>query len=935
MNLSSDVAFSFQSDAAGQGIFRVLQFNGEEKLGDLYRFDIQLVTHSEQVDPAKMLDSKCGLLIDCYGKKREFSGILSEFSFLKSTENGFLYQATLVPKLWLLTQFTTNEVYLGLNLSETLTQLFDEAGITADEYDLSQISNYRNWEYRCQFGENHYNFLKRITEREGVYFFFEQKDQQEKAVFCNKNNQHPSDILQTTYSPITSTSYATGTPVIYQWTEHNQRVPKEVIVKDYNNDQPSVDLSAKAQIDAKGLGEVFRYCDNLLDLEEAKSIADIRAEEIASGKTQFFGASLDVSFAAGYPVQITSHPLSKLNIEYIPILVSHSGFAPDMAQIHTQEEQPYKNTIQAIASSVQFRPSATTEKPRFYGVLNAIIDSEGDGQYAQLDSRGRYKVKLPFDRRARDGAQASWWFPMSQTNAGSNSGMHFPLLKGTEVLLSFIGGDPDRPIITGAVPNAAQPSVVREDNHTKNKIKTAANNLIELEDEAGSERIKLFSPNSNSYFHLGAANPVNANGIMLMTEGGFYQEVVSGSQITLTTNKKLDDDGNPIPVTTSLLDSADVAEDLIDEAEIDDSLFMQADENSGKLGDKIPNERTGEYHFLRRTGEQYTWTDGNTYTFGGSKDFNYGNGYEVSYVEFDGRTKWDGSFELDYFSIPGYDPDKLLIGKTIGDTYEYQAGNKEEVYFGLDEVSRGATLATTEVKATGVNTSASISALNFNFEAGLKFDLTVAAAVDLSFGPKFERSEADVGLTGVQGVKVMSANEVALHVTPLVAPPAAPTATWAKAVVGAAETLTKLGLMDAAVRPENSAGSVVLSTTDVKMSYAGPLNQISINAAGTKINTTKISITTAASATISAAAAINIRGSAVSVSGTTALNCKAPTLTLRGATATSVQGSAVSVKANAALSLQGATINMKANAMGQVNAGGMLKVSASGMVQIG
>ena len=804
MSLSSDVNFSFQCDSIVSDEFRVLQFNGTESLGDLYQFDIQLISHSDALDTDALLEGNCTFTIEGYGKKRSFNGILSNFNYLKATENGYLYEATLVPRLWLLTQFTTNEVYLGLNLSETLILLFDEAGLTSDEYDLSLISSYRKWDYRCQFGESHYNFLKRITEREGVYFYFEENNQKTKVIFCNKNNQHPAEKHNAIYSSITGNSYKKGFPVIFLWTQNNQRVPKEVIVKDYNNDQPSVDLSAKALIDDNGMGEVFRYCDNLLDLDEAMELADIRAEELLMQKTRFFGNSLDVEISPAFPLSLTCHPLGKLNCEYTPISVSHNGYAPDLSQIHQINEQPYSNTIQAINADVQFRPEQRTDKPRFYGVLNAIVDSEGDGQYAHLDRRGRYKVVLPFDRKGRDGAQASWWIPMSQPNAGDNSGMHFPLLKGAEVLLSFIGGDPDRPVITGAVPNASKPSVVREDNHTQNKIKTAANNIIEMEDEADSERIKLYSPNSNSYFHLGAANPINGNGIMMMTSGGYYQEIGGGYQVTLVTSSNLSDalheaptpaegedsadmtDGTNVSGTQplNLLDGSDIAKDLLNERNL--TTFQKADD-TGMLGDEMTaaEERSGEYFIQREFGEKYFWNDGNTHTFGGSKDFSYGNAYEINYVDPDSVTDWDGNFPIDE-KFSDDDIDKMLTSKTIGDTYDYQRGVAKDRLYGesysvhvghaamegqalTSNISAGvygadidaklsgfsleldASLVRMSVDLTGIGLSLSKAAREIEFFAG-EYEKGVKESIDLKAGTTFTAVSGEVLPTPITGI---------------------------------------------------------------------------------------------------------------------------------------------------------------------------------------
>lgn len=958
MSLSSDVRFSFQCDSIAQDEFRVLQFSGTESLGELYQFDIQLISHSDTLDTDALLEGNCTLTIESYGKKRDFNGILSNFNYLKTTENGYLYQATLVPRLWLLTQFTTNEVYLGLNLSETLTLLFDEAGLTSDEYDLALISSYRKWDYRCQFGESHYNFLKRITEREGVYFYFEQNNQKAKAIFCNKSNQHPVENCNAIYSAVTGNSYSEGSPVIFQWTQNNQRVPKEVIVKDYNNDQPSVDLSAKSLIDSSGMGEVFRYCDNLVDLDEAKELADIRAEELLMQKTRFYGNSLDVEISPAFPLNLTGHPLGKLNCEYTPVSVSHNGYAPDLSQIHQINEQPYSNTIQAITADIQFRPSLKTEKPRFYGVLNAIIDSEGDGKYAHLDSRGRYKVVLPFDRKGRDGAQASWWIPMSQPNAGDNSGMHFPLLKGAEVLLSFIGGDPDRPVITGAVPNASKPSIVSEENHTANKIQTAAGNVIELEDDEDNKRIKLFSPNGYTYMHLGAANPFEAEGFMFLTQKQWFQEIAGGYQTTLISKAAAEDlagvaddqkafkDTTPADAIDSTRTDAIRSNPSQDNGTVTDIIDEQAlfqfpwlfgsDTGEIKPSEFFSNshERSGIANFHRETGEKYTWTDGNTYTFGGSKDFNYGNSYEVSYVETEGRSTWDGSFGLDYFSIPGYDPDKLLISKTIGDTYDYQTGNKEEVYFGLDEVSRGATLATTEVKATGVNTSASLSVLNFEFDVGCKFSVNLGPSFEITKGPQLSKSDASQDITGASGVDIGSGalGSICLFNSPGITPWSAG-ATWDGAVNNALSTAATLEAQSAGAKRGKTTW-LEIGAAKLEMA-ATPASTFKLLPAGTNINTPKFTLTTSATTDITAATAVNIKGSVITATGTTGPSVfKAPILGLKGTTTANLTGGAVMAKANTALTLQGGAVTIKSKAICNVQASGLIKVSGT-VVQLG
>ena len=166
----------------------------------------------------------------------------------------------------------------------------------------------------------------------------------------------------------------------------------------------------------------------------------------------------------------------------------------------------YRNYFTAIPGTVQFRPEAKTEKPKISGTISGMIDAAGSGQYAELDSQGRYKILFPFDLSGRTGGKASNWVRMAQPYVGSDHGMHFPLHKGTEVLITFIDGDPDRPVIAGAVPNPETPSRVNGDNQSKSRLVSASGNEFHMEDAVGSERIILNSPNQQSFIRIGAPN---------------------------------------------------------------------------------------------------------------------------------------------------------------------------------------------------------------------------------------------------------------------------------------------------------------------------------------------------------------------------------------------------------------------------------------------
>jgi hypothetical protein len=167
----------------------------------------------------------------------------------------------------------------------------------------------------------------------------------------------------------------------------------------------------------------------------------------------------------------------------------------------------YHNSFSAIPEDAQFRPERTAHKPKIAGTMHAHIDAEGSGEYAELDDHGRYKIRLPFDINDDHGdGKASAFVRMAQPYAGTEHGMHFPLHKGTEVLLTFIDGDPDRPIIAGAVPNPDTMSPVTSANQSESVIKTAGDNKIRIEDRVGTERIIMETPTDNTWVRMGAPN---------------------------------------------------------------------------------------------------------------------------------------------------------------------------------------------------------------------------------------------------------------------------------------------------------------------------------------------------------------------------------------------------------------------------------------------
>jgi type VI secretion system secreted protein VgrG len=175
-----------------------------------------------------------------------------------------------------------------------------------------------------------------------------------------------------------------------------------------------------------------------------------------------------------------------------------------------EHEDVYLVEIDAIPADTQFRAESVTAWPRIFGYENGVVDGPAESEYAQIDELGRYNAKFKFDESAlKKNGKATTWVRMMQPHGGDIEGFHFPLRKGTEVVFSFLGGDPDRPVISGVVPNAVKPSPVTQSNYTKNVVQTGSYNRLEIEDKAGNEWIRLSTPYAQSFLNMGLAYPTH------------------------------------------------------------------------------------------------------------------------------------------------------------------------------------------------------------------------------------------------------------------------------------------------------------------------------------------------------------------------------------------------------------------------------------------
>ncbi len=489
------INFSFRSTVLAEDVFQVVRFEGEEEISRLFRFEIYLVSRDPNIDLSAVLDAQAYLSLSTHKNTRYFHGMLAVFEQGgRLPDDLYCYRAILVPRIWILTQSRQNQIYQ----KKTIPQIVENEllntdnkgshpilteGMKTDDYAVLMSNDYPEREYVVQYDETDLNFVSRLMEHEGIFYFFEHSDSQEKWVIADSNIEFPNvaGSMDVPYKDVAG-SLSFESAAIHEFTRIHRHIPNKVLLKDFNYREPHVTMQADNIVDDFGIGLVAEYGAHFKTPEEGVDFAKIRAEEFQCVQNVYVGKSNNGVFSSGHLYALTEHFRDDFNQNYLLTKVKHIG-SQEIETWNTIGNTQYYNEFNCISAEIAYRPERITPKPKLYGVMNGIIDSEQEGlNRADIDEYGRYKVLMPFDISGVGPGKASRRIRMAQPYGGSQQGMSFPLAPGTEVIWTCIDGDLDRPIITGAVPNPLNPSVTNAENSTSNVIRTASGISLNFND---------------------------------------------------------------------------------------------------------------------------------------------------------------------------------------------------------------------------------------------------------------------------------------------------------------------------------------------------------------------------------------------------------------------------------------------------------------------
>lgn len=515
--LGREKRFSFVSTSVSPDTFAVVELEGVEAISRPYEFALTLASERADLDLDELLARPATVTIHSRvpgQPSMPYHGVLTECAQLHQVANKLtLYRAVLVPRLQRLALHQHSEVYLNQTIPQCVETLLKHESFNQADYEFRLTkTDYAVRAYACQFEETPLAFMNRTMEWRGMYYFFEQEDGKEKLIITDSKTIHVVSRGPLSYRPAQQLDVGLVDEYVQSMVCIQKQVPRKVGIREYNYDKATLEMVGEAEVSSKGAGEVWLYGENWFT-PDAEKLAGIRAEELSCRAKVFHGDGTATRLRAGYLMDLQGHYRQDFNMRYLITEVRHEGSQAGtlVAGLDTRNDTGvanrqdfYRTTFTAIPAALQFRPERATPKPKIHGLINAFVDAEGSGEYAEIDEHGRYKVQVPFDKTDKAAGKGSAWVRKASQYSGKDHGLHYPLHKGTEVLLGFENGDPDRPVIMGTVSNSQHPNMVTRENQTQTLLHTAGGNQMQFEDLAGREHIYFSTPKAKTSLHMGA-----------------------------------------------------------------------------------------------------------------------------------------------------------------------------------------------------------------------------------------------------------------------------------------------------------------------------------------------------------------------------------------------------------------------------------------------
>lgn len=487
-------------------------FDGEERMSRLYSFNLELISDNESINPRDVIGNRVSFGVlrrDDNHFDRYFHGNVARFSASGRTGSRRRYTAQVVPWMWFMTQGSNCRIFQGMTVPDILDQVFSDYNVPGQSYDFSELKrSYPTLEYCVQYRETDFNFVSRLMEQEGIYYYFRHRKDGHTLILGDTTGGYkwcPEKEVEQEGTATTVTRF----DHVLTWTRDFTYIPSSWTQTDYNFiEKPAKDTKTPSsllltsentvvpELTNSKVAKLYDYPGDYLTTSDGKVLTKIRMEEHEAGFDVATGTAQCKTFTAGGKFKLTKHELaSEVGRSYVITAIHHQAHEPAAFSTGEAPRSDYQNSFRCIPDNVIFRPERITPKPMIHGTQTAVVTGP-PGEEIWPDKYGRVKVQFFWDRKGERDANTSCWIRCSQSIAGKNWGAMVLPRVGQEVVVSYLEGDPDRPLITGTVYNDDQmPPYTLPDEKTKSTFKTSSTpggkgfNELRFEDKKGKEQI--------------------------------------------------------------------------------------------------------------------------------------------------------------------------------------------------------------------------------------------------------------------------------------------------------------------------------------------------------------------------------------------------------------------------------------------------------------
>ena len=490
----------------GEDVLLFYRMIATEQLGRLFEYELEMLSERTDIELTEVLGKNMTVRMQLPESRgsgtRYFNGFVTRFSYLGMRGMRYgAYRATLSPWLWFLTRTSDCRIFQKKTIPQIIEAIFQEQGFT--DFKKSLSGQYPTWEYCVQYRESDFNFVSRLMEQAGIYYYFKHENGKHILVLADDYSAHSTfpNYDEIPYYPPDVMQWKERDH-IYEWTMQKQVQPGGYSLNDFDFTDPTKPLRKVVSMPkshAMAKFEVYDYPGEYTDPGDGDNYTKIRLQELLAQHEILQGLGVVRGVATGYLFSLTNCGRQDQNRQYLVVSASYELQSDPYESTPNPEwvNKPYQVRITAIDAQQPYRAPRTTPKPVVQGPQTAIVVGPS-GEEIYTDQYGRVKCHFHWDRHDNADENSSCWIRVAQSWAGKKWGALYLPRIGQEVIIDFLEGDPDRPIITGRVYNGANlPPYTLPDKKTMSTLKSLSSkggdgfNEFRFDDDKGKEQIFL------------------------------------------------------------------------------------------------------------------------------------------------------------------------------------------------------------------------------------------------------------------------------------------------------------------------------------------------------------------------------------------------------------------------------------------------------------